>query len=54
MEMRTQIMANVILVCVTSTPNQLHHNNVGVTYTRTSNFKMELVRFVPLYFMLML
>jgi hypothetical protein len=32
----------------------VHHNNVGATYAKTSNFKMELVRFVPLYFVAML
>jgi hypothetical protein len=30
-----------------------HHNNVGVTSVRNSNFKMELVRYVPLYFVAM-
>jgi hypothetical protein len=28
----------------------LHHNNVGVTYAGIFNFKMELVRSIPLYY----
>jgi len=32
----------------------LHHNSVGITYARASNFKMELIIFVPLYFVAML
>jgi hypothetical protein len=32
----------------------LHHNNIGVTYARISNFKIEPIRFVPLYSMAML
>ncbi len=31
----------------------LHHNNVGVIYPRTSNLRIELVRFVSLYFVAM-
>jgi hypothetical protein len=31
----------------------LHQNNIGVTYVKTLNFRMELVRFMPLYFMAM-
>ncbi len=34
-------------------PNLFHHNNVGVTYAGTSNFKVEPVRSIPLYFMAM-
>ncbi len=47
-------MVNVVLIFVAHLPNLLHHNNVGITYAGTSNFKMELVRFVPLYFVAML
>jgi hypothetical protein len=46
-------MANVVLIFVAHVPNLLHHNNVGVTYLGTSNFKMELVKFIPLYFVAM-
>ncbi len=48
--MRTQIVANVIPIFVAHVPNLLHHNNVVVTYLGISNFKMELVRSIPLYF----
>ncbi len=47
-------MANVVLIYVAHLPDLLHHNNVGVTYVGTSNLKIELVRFVPLYFVAML
>jgi hypothetical protein len=46
-------MADVTLIFVTLAPNLFHHNNVGVTYVGTSNFIMELVRFVPLYYVAM-
>jgi hypothetical protein len=32
----------------------LHHNSVGIIYARASNFKMEPIIFVPLYFVAML
>jgi hypothetical protein len=51
--MRASIMANVVLIFVVHVPNLLHHNNVGVTYAGTSNFRMEPIRYVPLYFMAM-
>jgi len=31
----------------------LHHNNVGVIYPRTSNLRMELVKYISIYFMVM-
>jgi hypothetical protein len=40
-------------VSVTPTPSLLHHNNVGVTHLGTSNLRMKLVRFIPLYFVAM-
>jgi hypothetical protein len=43
-------MANVAPIFVALTPNLFHHNNVGATSARTSNFKMELVKFVPLFY----
>jgi hypothetical protein len=46
-------MADVVPIFVALAPNLCHHNNVGVTYTRTSNFKVEPIRFVTLYFMAM-
>jgi hypothetical protein len=44
--MKAQIVADVA-------PNMFHHNNVGVIYARTSNFRMELIRSIPLYSMAM-
>jgi hypothetical protein len=51
--MKAQSVANIVPIFVVPTPNLLHHNNVGATYARTYNFKMELIRFVPLYFVAM-
>jgi hypothetical protein len=51
MEMRAQIVANVVPISIAPTPNLFHHNNVGLTYVGTSNFRMEPIRFVPLYSM---
>jgi hypothetical protein len=48
--MKAQTVANVVSIFV---PNLLHHNNVGITYLRTSKFGMELVKFIPLYFVAM-
>jgi hypothetical protein len=47
-------MADIVPISVTLAPNMLYHNNVRITYARASNFKMELIRFVPLYFVAML
>jgi hypothetical protein len=51
--MKVQTMADVIPIYVTPAPNLLHHNNVGLTYVGTSNFKMKLVRSIPLYYVAM-
>jgi hypothetical protein len=53
MEMRIQTMANVVPIFVALVSNMLHHNNVGVTYPRTSNLRMEPIKYVPLYFVAM-
>jgi hypothetical protein len=53
MEMRAQIMADVIFISIASIPSLLHENNIGVTYARPSNFIMEPVKFVSLYSMAM-
>jgi hypothetical protein len=45
-------MADVVPISITPIPN-LHHNNVGVTYVGTSKFKMEPIRYVPLYYVAM-
>jgi hypothetical protein len=44
------MLAPIFVPCA---PNLLHHNNVGVTFAETSNFKMELIRYVPLYYVTM-
>jgi uncharacterized MAPEG superfamily protein len=51
--MRAQNVADVVPIFVALAPSLLHHNNIGVTYAGTSNFIMEPIRFVPLYFVAM-
>jgi hypothetical protein len=51
--MRVQTMVNVVPIIIAHAPSLLHHNNVEVTYPGTSNLRMEPVRYVPLYFMVM-
>jgi hypothetical protein len=46
-------MEDVVPIFVDFVPNMLHHNNVGVTYVGTSNFKMEPLSSIPLYFVAM-
>jgi hypothetical protein len=46
-------MVDVVHVYVAPTPSLLHHNNVGVTYPTIFNLRMELVKYVLLYFMAM-
>jgi hypothetical protein len=52
-EMKAQTMIDVVPIFVPPIPSLLHQNNIGITYARTSNFRMELVRYVPLYFVAM-
>jgi hypothetical protein len=47
--MKVQTMADVVPISLAPIPSLLHQNNIGVTYARTSNFRMEPVRFVPSY-----
>jgi hypothetical protein len=47
-------MADVVPIFVVHAPSLFHHNNVGIIYLRTSNLIMEPIRFVPLYFVVML
>ncbi len=47
-------MAYVVPIYVTPIPNLLHQNNVGITYLGTSNFKMEPIKSIPLYYVAML
>jgi len=48
-----QNVANVVPNLVVLIPSLLHQNNIGVTYARTSNFRMEPIRSMPLYSMAM-
>jgi hypothetical protein len=48
-----QIVANVVPIFVTLALSLLHHKNIRITDARTSNLKMEPIRFVPLYFVAM-
>jgi hypothetical protein len=50
METKAYIMVDVILVSIAPIPILLHQNHIGITYAGISVFKMELVRYVPLYF----
>jgi hypothetical protein len=52
-EIRGQIVGDVVSNFVALIPNLLHHNNVGITYPKTSNFRMKLVRSIPSYFVVM-
>jgi hypothetical protein len=53
MEMRALTMADVIPIYVAPIPTLLHQNNIGVTYAGPSNFKMELIISMPLYYVAM-
>ncbi len=46
-------MVDAIPISIFLVPNMLHHNNVGITYVRTTNFRMEPIRSIPLYFVAM-
>jgi len=52
-EMKAHIMLDVVPIFVAHIPSLLHQNNIGVTYVRISNFRMEPVRSMPLYSMAM-
>jgi hypothetical protein len=51
--MIVHIVANVVPISVTLAPNMLCHNNVGVAYVGISNFKVEPIRSIPLYYVAM-
>jgi hypothetical protein len=51
--MRAQIMANVTPIFVTFTPNLFHHNNVIITSEETSNFKVDTISSISLYYVAM-
>jgi hypothetical protein len=46
-------MEDVVPIFVALVPNLLHHNNVGVTCAGISNFKMEPISSILLYFVAM-
>jgi hypothetical protein len=48
--MRAWTMTNVIHISIVLAPILLHHNNVGVTYPKTSNLRMEPVKFYTIIF----
>jgi hypothetical protein len=52
-EMKVQNVVDVVLIFIVPTQSLLHNNNIGVTYRRTSKFRMKLVRSIPLYFVVM-
>jgi hypothetical protein len=43
----------VDVVPISIAPSLLHQNHIGITYAGTSNFGIELVRSMPLYFIAM-
>jgi len=46
-------MANVILIFVVHVLSLLHQDHIEITYARISNLRMELVKSMPLYSMVM-
>jgi hypothetical protein len=51
--MKAQTGVDVVPISIAHV-HLLQQNNIRVTYVRISNFKMEPIKFVPLYFMAML
>jgi hypothetical protein len=51
--MRAQIGVDVIPIFIVHVQNLLQLKNIRVTSAWTSNFRMEVVIFVPLYFVAM-
>jgi hypothetical protein len=43
-------VADVEPISIAHLQSILQQNNIGVTYARASNFRMELIRSMPLYF----
>jgi hypothetical protein len=43
-------MADIVPISIVHVQSLLQQNNIGVTYAKISNFRMELVRSMPLYF----
>jgi hypothetical protein len=46
-------MVDVGPISIVHVPSLLHQNHIGVTYEGISNFRMEPVRSMPLYFVAM-
>jgi hypothetical protein len=51
--MRTQIGVDVVLIFVAHVQSLLHQDNIIVTYVGISNFIMEPVTSMPLYYVAM-
>jgi len=51
--MKVQNVVDVVPIFIAPIQSLLHNNNIRVTYRRTSNFRMKLVRSIPLYFVVM-
>jgi len=51
--MKAQTEVDVIPIYVALVQSLFQQKKIGVTYAGTSNFKMELVIFVPLYYVAM-
>ncbi len=52
-KMRAQTRVDVVSIYVTPIQSLLQQNNIGITYVETLNFRMQLRRFVPLYYVVM-
>jgi len=51
--MRAQTIVNVASISIALASNMFHHNNVGITYVGTSNFRVEPLKSIPLYYVAM-
>jgi hypothetical protein len=51
--MRAQTRVDVVPIFVAHVQSLLQQNNIRITNLGTSNFRMELLKFVPLYFVAM-
>ncbi len=52
-EMKAKTMADVVPIFEAPIRSLVHQNNIGITYVGTSNFRMEPIRYVPLFFVVM-
>jgi len=52
-KMRIQTAVDVIPISIAHVQSQLQQNNIGITYARTSKFRMEPARSMSLYFVVM-